>query len=451
MATRCLWFAIGALLIQQGAAPAAGQTLLHRYAEHQPGSETYHRLADELERHWKGSLLPCWFPRAVDRTHGGFYPHFLEDWSRGPRNEKTLVYQSRMTWVAAQIVMRYPDLAEQFRDYTRHGLELLDKQLWDSQEGGLYWGLDESGQPKEPYGTEKHVYGLAFAIYAASAAYEATRDAAALDLAQRTFRWLDKNAHDAKHGGYFEALERSGKPLLAAPHAKRQVDLLGTLYGCKSMNSHIHLLEALAALHHVWPDPLVKQRLAELLALVRDKIAVEPGCLNLFFTPDWRALPDHDSFGHDVETAYLLIEAARELQGSVDPQTLAVARQLVDHALQWGWDDKQGGFYDKGAAFAPAWGREKVWWTQAEGLNALLLMHEQFGSQTPVYFKMFLRQWDFIWNRQVDHLNGGWYAGVDAEGLPKPGQAKATIWKAAYHDGRALMNCVDLLRKMEKE
>lgn len=446
-----LWIAMVWLACAGWTGTLEAQTLVHRYAENPPGPATYRRLADELERHWKGSLLPCWFPRCVDRTHGGFFPHFLEDWSRGPRNDKTLVFQSRMTWVAAQVVIRYPELAEQFRDYTRHGLALLDKRMWDPQAGGLFWGLDESGQPKEPYGTEKHVYGIAFALYAASAACEATRDAAALELAQRTFRWLDRHAHDARHGGYFEALDRAGTPILAPPGPQRQLDLLGTQYGYKSMNSHIHLLEALTALHRVWPDPLVKQRLAEMLAVVRDKVAVEPGCLNLYFTPDWRALPDHDSFGHDIETAYLLMEAAGELGGSIDERTRSVARQLVDHALQWGWDDKQGGFYDKGAAFSIAWGREKIWWTQAEGLNALLLMHEHFGRQSPAYFKTFLRQWDFVWNHQIDHLNGGWFASVSPEGIPKPGQAKATIWKAAYHDGRALMNCVSLLRKLAAE
>jgi len=175
---------------------------------------------------------------------------------------------------------------------------------------------------------------------------------------------------------------------------------------------------------------------------------VRPGCLNLYFTPDWRAVPDHDSFGHDVETAYLLLEAAEVLKQKDDARTLAVARSLVDHAIQWGWDEKQGGFYDKGAAFQPAWAKEKIWWTQAEGLNALLLMHERFGRQTPRYFDAFLQQWDFICKAQVDPRHGGWYESVSAEGTGASGQAKATIWKAAYHDGRALMNVTERLRHL---
>ena len=191
------------------------------------------------------------------------------------------------------------------------------------------------------------------------------------------------------------------------------------------MNSHIHLLEAITALSRVWPDPLVQTRLREVFLIVRDKIAVEPGCLNLFFTPDWRAVPDYDSFGHDVETAYLLLEAAAALKEADDPKTLMVARSLVDHALQWGWDERLGGFYDKGAAFAPAYGREKVWWTQAEGLNALLLMHEHFGGQTRRYFDAFLKQWDFIVNYQVDPTTVSGTTPSRPKACPRPDRPRA--------------------------
>ena len=173
------------------------------------------------------------------------------------------------------------------------------------------------------------------------------------------------------------------------PANSHAADHLGTAYGYKSMNSHIHLLEAMTALYRVWPDPMVQTRLRELFVLVRDKIAVEPGCLNLFFTPDWRPVPDHDSFGHDVETAYLLLEAATALKQPDDAKTLAAAKYLVDHALVWGWDERLGGFYDKGAAFTPACGREKIWWTQAEGLNALLLMHVRFRQSVAAILRRF--------------------------------------------------------------
>jgi mannobiose 2-epimerase len=434
-----------------------------------PIAATYRRLAGQIERHWKTEMLAKWFPRCVDLEHGGFRPNFREDWSPGDQNDKTIVFQARMTWVCAQVAMRCPELRAEYLKYTRHGVDFLVGTMWDSRHGGFFWGLDEAGKITPRYGGEKHVYGIAFAIYGLSAAYEATHDDRALDLARRTFAWLDEHAHDAVHGGYYEALARTGQPILtsvaqtASQGQRRDADFISTAYGFKSMNAHIHLLEALTALNRVCKDTAVRERLREVFTIVREKIAVEPGCLNLYFTPDWRPLPDHDSFGHDVETAYLLLEAAEVLSESGmandrgrgdraratdDARTLTVARSLVDHALAWGWDENHGGFYDKGAAFQPAWGREKIWWTQAEGLNALLLMHERFGSQTSRYWDAFVKQWDFIWNCQSDHRHGGWYETVSAEGRPKPGQAKGTVWKAAYHDGRALMNVSERLRRL---
>lgn len=452
-------------------------------------AQLYQPLADQIESHWRKDLLPLWFPRCVDRKVGGFFPHFREDWSAGDQNDKTIVFQSRMTWVASQVALRYPELRTEYLQYARHGAQFLSRTLWDARDGGFYWGLDPSGLPSDRYGDEKHVYGIAFGIYALAGVFEATEDEAALDLAKRAFAWLDRSAHDSVNGGYYEALSRKGIPILAPPptaagQSPRTTDAIGTRYGYKSMNTHIHVLEALTELARVWHDPLVRARLEEVHLIVRDKIAVEPGCLNLFFTPDWRALPDHDSFGHDIETAYLLLEAEDVLSGESalrprglpalpdrskpgervraalrrladrprDPaRTLAVARSLVDHALDWGWDDQRGGFFEKGAAFAPAHDRSKVWWTQAEGLNALLLMHEHFGRQTPRYFDAFQKQWDYILHVQNDAKHGGWRQTVAADGTAAPGQAKATVWKAAYHDGRALMNCAERLRKLARE
>jgi mannobiose 2-epimerase len=77
---------------------------------------------------------------------------------------------------------------------------------------------------------------------------------------------------------------------------------------------------------------------------VRDRVTAEEGYLSLFFQPDWTPVPDHDSFGHDVETAFLLLEAAETLGLKRDVRTEKVARSLVDHAMKYGWDKANGGF-----------------------------------------------------------------------------------------------------------
>lgn len=447
--TRLVIFVVASVLAQLSLVNGE----LARAVEDQATAEQYAQLAEEIEGHFLKEVLPFWFPRCLDQEYGGFRPHFRSDGSLGPLNDKTIVFQSRMTWVAAEVAQRYSELAETYRNYARHGLKFLRTVMWDREYGGFYWGVDQNGQVKPSYGQEKHLYGISFGLYAAANVYRATGDADALQLAQDTFAWLEKRAWDRKHGGYWEAFARNGTPLISPPppgsdgRANPQRDLLGTPYGFKSMNSHIHILEALTELHRAWPSQEVTNRLREVFFIVRDKIAVEPGCLNLYFTPDWRAVPDHDSFGHDVETAYLLLEAAERLHLANDPTTIKRAKSLVDHALEYGWDNRLGGFYDKGTAFGQPYGLEKIWWTQAEGLNALLLMHELFGADDPRYWPQFVKQWQFIKQYQIDRNTGEWFDTVSAEGQPRI-RDLGHIWKAAYHNGRALMECGTRLRRL---
>jgi mannobiose 2-epimerase len=129
-----------------------------------------------------------------------------------------------------------------------------------------------------------------------------------------------------------------------------------------------------------------------------------------------------------------------------DARTWAVARSLIDHALDWGWDDQHGGFYDKGDSFAaPAYDLTKVWWTEAEGLNALAVMNRKFGGVTDRYAKAFAKQWEFIQEHQIDHQHAGWFAETSRDGTLLGDGAKANQWKANYHTARALMNVARLL------
>lgn len=447
-AGRCL---AAAVLIVAGSRTAWAES---GYAS-APSPDEYRQLARQVETHFLNEVLPFWFPRCVDAERGGFHPHFSADGSKGPISDRTVVFQARMTWLAAEVARRYPDLREPYSNYARHGLRALRDLLWDEVHGGFYWGVTADGRPLAGSGTEKHLYGTAFGIYAAAGVYRACGDPEALELAQAAFAWLEEHARDREDGGYFEAFARDGTPLLQSPElpdgARRPRDLLGTPYGYKSMNSHIHILEAVTELYRARPDPAVGERLRELLGVVRDKIAVPPGCLNLYFTPDWRAVPDHDSFGHDVETAYLILEASEALGEDRDPRTEAVARSLVDHALDYGWDDRLGGFYDRGFAFSPAYAKEKIWWTQAEGLNALLLMHDRFGAESDRYLAAFRKQWEFIRRYQIDPQLGEWYDTVTEEGKPLPDRALGHIWKAGYHNGRALMNTAERLARLAAE
>jgi mannobiose 2-epimerase len=420
----------------------------------EPKAKELSALQTKIDGLLKSELTRHWYPAAIDKANGGFHENFDRKWTPLPDSGRSLVYQARMTWTAAAFARYSPGHHEEYSKYVKYGIEYLDTTMRDSRAGGFHWILAADGKVDPHQGTEKHVYGIAFVLYAAAEAYDVTKEERALKVARDAFDWLETHAHDPVHGGYFEALTQEGTPILtwkqADPDAKR-TDRLGVYYGFKSMNSHIHLLEALATYEKVDNRRIVNERLAEVHAIVRDKIAVEPGALNLYFTRDWRPLPAHDSFGHDVETAYLLVEAAEALGMPDDASTWRMARMLVDHALDWGWDEENGGFYDKGDVFAGnAFDTTKIWWTEAEGLNALLLMHENYGRTTARYRDAFLKQWTFIEAHQLDHADGGWFGETTREGILIGEGRKATPWKANYHTARALINVSRRLKEMTK-
>ncbi len=187
-----------------------------------------------------------------------------------------------MTWTAAAYAEFDKSRREEFLGYARHGLKCLDTVMRDREHGGFHWivGLDGKVDPR--LGDDKHVYGISFVIYSASKLRAVAGDDLALTVARDAFDWLEAHSHDTQHGGYFEALKRDGTPIIAwdekLPVARRQ-DRLSVYYGFKTMNSHIHMLEALAELSRVDSRPIVRERLREVFHLVRDKIAIEPGRL----------------------------------------------------------------------------------------------------------------------------------------------------------------------------
>ncbi len=320
-------------------------------ADVKPDAATYLKLAAEVDTALHNDILGQWFPRSIDHEHGGFHSHFTRDWQWEPSDGKFSVFQGRMTWVTSQVVIREPDKKAEFLPYVRQGLDFLENVMWDKQDGGFYWGLDDDGHVTPAFGDGKQLYGIDFCIYGAAAAYKATGDKRALELAKKGFYWLDQHAHDTVNGGYFESMTRDGTPVLPhAPPGQIEAGPIGPV-GYKSMNSHIHLLEALTELYRVWPDATLRARVEETLSVVRDKICVEPGVMDLYFTNDWRAIPGPDSYGHDVETAYLMLETDEVLHHQASEKTERMAKMLVDHALAYGWDKVNGGFFQNGPTF----------------------------------------------------------------------------------------------------
>ncbi len=407
-------------------------------------------------------LVNVWYPKSIDTINGGFWSDFGYKWDKKGKQDKMLVSQARHIWTASELALYYKD--DTYEEIAAHGYRFLRDEMWDSENGGFHTLLGIDGDSLEVLSTGKSAYGNAFAIYGLAKYYQVSKDTPALELAKKTFYWLEEHAHDSVYGGYFDVLQQDGSWMLDLTENNKNYDTF-IRKDWKDQNSSIHLLESFTMLYEVWPYPLLKKRLEELLLLIRDTITTEKGYLTLHLERNWTPVSlrdssetyrkehfylDHVSFGHDVETAFLMLEASHVLGRKNDTVTAQKAKKMVDHALEWGWDEQNGGFYDGGYYWDPTGkrsieNRAKVWWAEAEGLNSLLLM-AQLHPEEKQYETLFKKQWQYIDTYLIDHEHGGWYPeGLDTDAEAKKA-AKAQVWKVNYHTIRSLINVIAMLK-----
>ena len=419
-------------------------------------------MKNKLEGILNEHTLHLWYPKVIDKTNGGFYTNYSYDWKKEDIQNKFIVTQARHVWTLSKAFEFYPERKE-YLEFANHGYEFLKEYMWDKKYGGFFQLVDSVGQvPHGKYTLEKRAYGNSFGIYALAAYYKISQNQEALDLAIKAFQWLDENAHDHEFGGYFQYLNQDGSiiPRSALENGYDAGDKAHV--GLKDYNSSIHILEAFTELHHVWPDKTLKGRLMEMFRVVSETMYDPRGFLKLHFHPDWTEVKDeelksivgersfytnHVTFGHDVETAFLLLEAAEALGISVE-RIMPKAKLFVDHAIEKGWDNEKGGFYEQGKYIDGKMvilDEGKNWWAQAEGINSLLLMHTLFPKDPANYYEKFELLVNYINQNMLDHQHKGWFTGgVDHHPEIKTSQ-KAQIWKGTYHTSRSLMHCINML------
>jgi mannobiose 2-epimerase len=388
-----------------------------------------------VETELRSSILPFWLNHTIDEEYGGFRGQIANDLTFDPLAPKGVILNARILWTFAKAFTVYSDPV--YLDAARRAYEYLVRFFWDDEFGGVYWMVDYQGQPLD---TRKRIYAQAFTVYALAEYYHAIGDGEVLARALRLVDVIETFGHDAENGGYFETYERDWT--LAIDQRLSDVDQDEK----KSMNTHLHLLEAYATLLRNHEHPTVRLRLRELLALFLEHI-IDPKTHHfiLFFDEQWHPRSEKISFGHDIEGSWLLSEAA-EILGDVAilDRVRAVALSMAQAAFDEGLDPDGGLFYE--ADPTGIVDSDKHWWPQSEAVVGFLNAHRLSGR--PHFLEAAERSWAFIEQHIIDRQYGEWFWLVSKDGVPDPVQDKVGPWKCPYHNSRT---CFEVMERLESD
>jgi mannobiose 2-epimerase len=387
-------------------------------------------LKVEVKEELVNNILPFWMTKMIDSGDGGFYGRIDGSGRVFNDADKGCVLNARILWTfsSAFRILKNPEYlktAERSKDY------LLD-HFFDKEFGGVFWLLDHKGQMKDG---KKQIYAQAFAIYGLTEYYRITNDSACLGKAIELFWLIEKYSYDNKLDGYFEAFSREWGALddlrLSAKDANEK----------KTMNTHLHVLEAYTNLYRIWKDDLLKKQLYKLIGVFTDRIVnSQTFNLNMFFDEEWNDKTDLVSYGHNIESSWLIYEAALVLgDNSIISKVKKICIGIAEAAKEGIMPDGSmiyENFFKSGHI-----DYDRHWWVQAETVIGFMNAYTLSGNEE--YLGLSLAAWKFISDHMVDRKNGEWYWSVDKNLQPNLKEDKAGFWKCPYHDSRMCLEIIE--------
>ena len=385
-------------------------------------------IKEELE-----NILQYWILHAPDLERGGFYGSIDNFNGVQATASKSLVLNARILWTFAAAFNN--TAREQYLASAQRAYQYLHIFFTDKEFGGVYWSVDANGKRLSD---RKQVYGHAFYLYGLSEYYNAVKDPMILKQAIELFDLIEEKSFDGQRKGYIEAFTRNWQYADDLRLSEKDANQ------CKTMNTHLHIVEAYANLYKVWPDPSLKQKIVGLLqvfdAYMIDKAT---GHLRLFFDKDWNETPDVISYGHDIEAAWLLQQCAISIQDGQWVEQMKQHALLITNAAMEGLDADGGLWYEYDPKTRQLV-KEKHWWPQAEAMLGFFNAWEITGSQH--YLQASVNSWHFIKNFLLDKKYGEWFWGINENRTVMKNHDKIGFWKCPYHNSRA---CMEIVRRIQ--
>jgi len=386
-------------------------------------------LAIQLKKELTENILPYWMEKMCNDT-GGFYGRISGKEELDASAPIGNIMTARILWTFASAYRILKD--QRYLDMAMRARNMILEHFYDQQNGGTFWSLNPDGSPLD---TKKQIYAIAFTIYGLAELNRATGDGKALEYAIKLFNSIEDHSFDSEKDGYFEAFTRTWDPIEDMRLSDKDAN------ESKTMNTHLHVLEAYTCLFRVWKNPLLEKRLRGLIEVFENHILGPDGHLRLFFDNEWNCGYSIVSYGHDIEASWLIHEAAIVLG---DPDVLTRIESLVPYivsAAGEGFSQKGGMIYEK---HEDSTDEDRHWWVQAETVVGYFNLWDSFSQQSGL--ENALMCWDFIKSSLIDRENGEWFWSLRADGSINRDDDKAGFWKCPYHNGRMCMEIIERLK-----
>jgi len=395
--------------------------------------EKFLKLKEELTHVLKSNILTYWVENTVDAEKGGFIGRINADNSKVPCASKGIILNARILWTFS---IAYRKLKDQiYLEMADRAYHYIQDNFRDFTCGGVFWEVDFLGNPVNK---RKQVYAQAFTVYALSEYYMVNKNEEVLKWAIELFELIEKHSRDKRNGGYIEAFAKDWSTMDDVRLSEKDANEK------KTMNTHLHVLEAYTNLIRVWFNKNLLAAQKELIRLFLDKFMNEDGHLNLFFTEKWKLKSDIISFGHDIETAWLLTEAAEVVN---DEKLINASKQVavkIARVLMMEGMDNDGSIFNEKERKTGHFDTDKHWWQQAEGIVGFMNAFQISGDKK--YVDPIFDLWKFINDKLIDHKQGEWYWKVDKAGKTNPEDEKIGFWKCPYHNTRA---CIEMINRID--
>ena len=383
------------------------------------------QLKKEVLTNLTHNLLPYWSTRMVDTKNGGFYGRINVNDKIFPDEDKGGILNARILWTYSSAYRLLKDTS--YLRLATRSKEYIMAHFIDKEFGGAYRSIKSTGEPSD---NRKQIYTQSFFIYGLAEYYRATGDKEALKSAIEIFELVEKYALDKENDGYFEVYTRGWH---------RTYDLLigeKSPKDEKTMNTHLHLMEAYANLYRAWPDKRVADRLKDLVGIFLDKIVdTNTSHLTCFMDKNWNRSSSMDSYGHDIESSWLLVEAARLLNDPVFLKRVKETSIKIAKAAAEGLQTDGSMIYEKDQSSGRT-NAERSWWVEAETIVGYFNAYQITGNDK--YLDNSLKCWNYTKNNMVDNKSGGWFSSVTESGVTGKGD-KGGFWVCPYHNGRMCM------------